>query len=518
MPEIGSGAALWHRLLDAPVRIIPKAVVSALIAIGMLPGTSVAQAQSESNNPALEFRVTGEGPGTAASAKGEPLVTVEYANFLFNAFKDGQFPEGIDASTFETLKAALSTEPEVGDAIEAVRTKLGDRSALLLRRFVAENTELKPAVVARVIPVERAASGPGVLLIDSEGRAGREDPANWSATLYIQQSGFRCTATLIGPRVLLTAAHCLRTGASRVIGVGDQKLELICAPHPSFRWSGLGTLLDYALCHLSEDFPRQIEVSPGVRTEHVEAALATARREGLLSERHILRLEGHVNGRAGAGDDDAALEALSDGISALDVIRNKTIDPKGTLATFARRLVLEQIFEVLAKNLDARVNGNRLVKSVIVQFERLSVDRLNGRLGSGVRYARRVLLSGYGCVEPDGTGGNDGQLRAGLGRVSHFGSLWLAIGRPGVRESATLCQGDSGGAAYRLLDDDAYGRRVVVGVNARNLRRGRSILNQSFVAKTSSRSFVAFLNQWRRSWGFPSICGVDRHIDDLCHK
>ena len=40
-------------------------------------------------------------------------------------------------------------------------------------------------------------------------------PADFPSSFYVKLAGSRCTATLIGPKVLLTAAHCV--GANRTV-------------------------------------------------------------------------------------------------------------------------------------------------------------------------------------------------------------------------------------------------------------------------------------------------------------
>lgn len=72
---------------------------------------------------------------------------------------------------------------------------------------------------------------------------------DWPATVEASSDGVPCTGTLIGPEVLLTAAHC----------VGDKKIATIkfddkstvsgkCARHPD--WSENNRSPDFALCRM----------------------------------------------------------------------------------------------------------------------------------------------------------------------------------------------------------------------------------------------------------------------------
>jgi Trypsin len=61
------------------------------------------------------------------------------------------------------------------------------------------------------------------------------DAKKWSATaLYQTDAGDNCTATVVGERALITAAHCLRSGARATIVYDVNRYELSCEHHPDY--------------------------------------------------------------------------------------------------------------------------------------------------------------------------------------------------------------------------------------------------------------------------------------------
>ena len=72
---------------------------------------------------------------------------------------------------------------------------------------------------------------------------------NWPATFSFNN----CTSTAIGPRVLLTAAHCVKHRASGRLTVGGTAIDFQCEHHPDYIASvaatgGKTTSADWALC------------------------------------------------------------------------------------------------------------------------------------------------------------------------------------------------------------------------------------------------------------------------------
>jgi hypothetical protein len=104
----------------------------------------------------------------------------------------------------------------------------------------------------------------------------RVDPALWQAvivsTFKISDDSVRhCTATIIGPNVILTAAHCVDNGRAismpAFVEIDGVPIALYCTMHPSWVAAGVGYNIkndaDYALCKSSTIFS-------GVSYENIE--------------------------------------------------------------------------------------------------------------------------------------------------------------------------------------------------------------------------------------------------------
>lgn len=75
------------------------------------------------------------------------------------------------------------------------------------------------------------------------------DPKNWPASFTTSQGGSRCTGTILGPKTLQLAAHCVGNGRTATIQSGAKTYSSVCTHSP--KYAGDSTA-DYALCLLSE--------------------------------------------------------------------------------------------------------------------------------------------------------------------------------------------------------------------------------------------------------------------------
>jgi trypsin len=81
------------------------------------------------------------------------------------------------------------------------------------------------------------------------GNAEPADPLQWQASFYSWSGNVACTSTLIGARVLLTAAHCVGDGKRASIRLEDKEYSGPCTHHPHYATDASA---DYALCHLED--------------------------------------------------------------------------------------------------------------------------------------------------------------------------------------------------------------------------------------------------------------------------
>lgn len=76
------------------------------------------------------------------------------------------------------------------------------------------------------------------------------DPKLFEASFYWKDR--KCTSTLVGPRVLLTAAHCLLKGRRIAIHVEGRTVHADCTPAPEYD-QHKNRSPDYALCLMEEE-------------------------------------------------------------------------------------------------------------------------------------------------------------------------------------------------------------------------------------------------------------------------
>lgn len=59
-------------------------------------------------------------------------------------------------------------------------------------------------------------------------------PSEWPATLVFKGPAGECTSTVIGEKVILTAAHCIPNGALGQIVIGEATTRVLCLHHPEY--------------------------------------------------------------------------------------------------------------------------------------------------------------------------------------------------------------------------------------------------------------------------------------------
>lgn len=79
-----------------------------------------------------------------------------------------------------------------------------------------------------------------------------QDPKMWPASFTTRQGNSRCTGTMIGPKTLQLAAHCVGNGRTASITSEGKTYLATCTHGPNYR---IDATSDYALCLLKEELP-----------------------------------------------------------------------------------------------------------------------------------------------------------------------------------------------------------------------------------------------------------------------
>jgi hypothetical protein len=77
-----------------------------------------------------------------------------------------------------------------------------------------------------------------------------QDPKAWPASFTTRQGNSRCTGTMIGPRTLQLAAHCVGNGRTASITSEGKTYPATCTHSPKYKTDATA---DYALCLLKEE-------------------------------------------------------------------------------------------------------------------------------------------------------------------------------------------------------------------------------------------------------------------------
>lgn len=120
------------------------------------------------------------------------------------------------------------------------------------------------------------------------------DPADWPASPWIGN----CSSTIVGPRVLLTAAHCVGNGGSTSFSIGPNRYSVVCTHHPSYRGNSTA---DWALCVSSTQIPELPYELVAKPSEHTCRSGKTY----LWTGYGCTRWGGSIDGRFRTGEVDA---------------------------------------------------------------------------------------------------------------------------------------------------------------------------------------------------------------------
>ena len=92
-------------------------------------------------------------------------------------------------------------------------------------------------------------------------------PEEYPGVFYTRQGNSRCTGTVIGSRVVASAAHCMSNGGSLELTHAGKTYRGKCTHAPEYRNNSTA---DWALCLLSEEIPDAIAESINIDTARLK--------------------------------------------------------------------------------------------------------------------------------------------------------------------------------------------------------------------------------------------------------
>lgn len=86
----------------------------------------------------------------------------------------------------------------------------------------------------------------GAIAVESRLIGGKKaNPSDWPASVYASMSGSRCSATVVGERVLFIASHCVSNGGVATFKVAGKQFSSRCTRNPGYAKNATA---DWALC------------------------------------------------------------------------------------------------------------------------------------------------------------------------------------------------------------------------------------------------------------------------------
>ena len=120
------------------------------------------------------------------------------------------------------------------------------------------------------------------------------NPTEWPASLRFNASGSMCSSTVIGPRVIITAAHCINDRATGTVRIGAFTTTVRCDHHPQY---AIAAVHDVALCLADRD----VALPDSGRYERINASTDRPKAGALVV------LQGYGCRRDGGGGDNGVL-------------------------------------------------------------------------------------------------------------------------------------------------------------------------------------------------------------------